>query len=170
MWVAIVFVVGCVAALAVGRAAGRLILAKLDGATSPRWLPGIVLLPALIPLSWHYQRNLELARGFEPAPSGDLDTLALAVPFAVVIYWLASILIVRRLPLLALAFPILAVFLYVQLVLAPLLGPPRDMAVDIHGFTLLLGFEAVATCLTFGLLWGLLGLLGMLRRWPIVQS
>lgn len=168
MWpFAFVFVAGCVAALAVGRTGGRALLTRVDAGASPRWLPGLVLLPALLPLAWHYQRNLELARGFGSSASPDLDTLALAVPFAVILFWLAASLVVRRLPLLALAFPILAVFLYVRLVLAQLLGPPRGMSVDIYGFTLLLGFEAVATCLTFGLLWGLLGLPGMLRRWPL---
>jgi len=168
MWpFAVIFVAGCLAALAGGRACGRALHARLSQAASPHWLPGVVLLPALLPLAWHYQRNLELARGFGPSAAGDLDTLALAVPIAVIVYWLGASLVVRRIPLLALAFPILAVFLYVRLVLAELLGPPRNMRVDVQGFTQLLGFEAVATCLTFGLLWGLLGLPGMLRRWPL---
>ncbi|PEQ13731.1 hypothetical protein B2G71_05275 [Novosphingobium sp. PC22D] len=159
------FVLGCVVSLAAGRAIGRWACARLGDAT-PRWLPGIALVPALLPLAWHYQSALALARADLSASNGDLEGLSLLVPFAVVVLWLVGTLAVRRLPLLAVAFPILAVFLYVRFVLARLLGPPRDLPVDREAFVILLGSEALATCAAFGFVWGVIGLLGMLRSWP----
>ncbi|WP_156841419.1 hypothetical protein [Novosphingobium aquimarinum] len=170
MWpVAVVFCLGCVLALAVGRVIGQAIDERLSPGNSPAWLPGLILLPALLPLSWHYQHVLGLARGYLPTQTADFGYLELVVPIGVVALWLSFSALIRRIPLAALAFPILSTYLYVAFVLGRIVGPPRDMPLERNAFVILLAGEAAATCLIFGMAWGMLSLPGMLRRWPVAR-
>jgi len=161
----------CVPALFLGLTLGCAAGARWDR-LMPRWLPPVVLVPGLLLIAWHFRRISDFIApsGYvtdRPAAASELEMLGLALPFAVVAVWGLAILLVRRLPIGALAFPIFATQLYLFGVAqaAPLVREVIDT--QSAWLSLLVAGQVPMTIAVGGFLWSALGRAGLLARWPL---
>lgn len=138
----------------------------------PRWLPAAVLVPGLVPIAWHFRRISDFLAPVTPVndgrgAAGELEMLALVLPFAVVAVWGSAILLVRRMPVCALAFPFLATWLYLTGVAqaAPLV---REVVSERSAWlSLLTASQAPVTIAVAGFLRTALGRNGIFAPWPL---
>jgi hypothetical protein len=160
-----------VVALAFGLALGRAACGRW-GRDMPRWLPAAVLVPGLLPLAWHFRR---IADFIAPVPSlagpagaeAQLEMLSLALPFTVVAVWGLAVLAVRRIPVLAVAFPAVATLLYLEGMkrFAPLVSEAIHACAN--WLAAVIAAQVPVTCAMAAFLWTALGRDGLFMRWPL---
>ncbi|WP_207094521.1 hypothetical protein [Novosphingobium sp. PY1] len=160
-----------IAALVLGLALGRRARLRWPDAM-PRWMPAAVLVPGLLPLSWHFRRISDFVAPVSgimdrSGAAAELEALAFGLPFAVLGLWGLAILIARRLPAFAALFPGLATLLYflgtAQAV--PLVGEVIAARRDWHD--LLIAAQVPASLAICGFLWGALGRAGLFAPWSL---
>lgn len=160
-----------VPALLAGLALGHFAKRRWDG-LMPRWLPAAILVPGVLPIAWHFRRISDFIAPVSIAQqrsgaAAELEMLSLVLPFAVVGIWGLAILLVRRIPVFALAFPLLATWFYLTGVAqaAPLVRAVMDARAV--WLSLLVAAQAPATIAVAGFLWNALGREGLVSRWPL---
>lgn len=166
----VLLALSCVPALFLGLAIGHAARSRWDG-LMPRWLPSAALAPGLLLIAWHFRRISDfiapVADGTDRSGAAvELEMLSLVLPFAVLAVWGLAILLVRRFPAGALAFPFVATRLYLFGVgqTAPLVGDVIDA--QSAWLSLLVASQAPVTIAVAGFLWNALGRAGLLAPWP----
>jgi hypothetical protein len=160
-----------VLALAVGLALGRAARTRWDD-LMPRWLPAAVLVPGLLPVAWHFRRVSDFIApvsgiSVDSGVAGELEVLSLALPFAVVAIWGLAILLVRRVPLGAVAFPIVATALYLFGITRAFPHVGQLIEEQSDWLFLLLAVQIPMTVAVAGFLRVALGRPGLLLPWPL---
>lgn len=138
----------------------------------PRWLPPAALVPGLLPIAWHFRRISDFiapvsGMSIDSGAAAELHVLSLALPFAVVAIWGLVILLVRRIPLAAIAFPLVATALYLfgMTRAFPHVGQLIEEQSD--WLLLLLAAQIPMTVAVAGFLRVALGRPGLLLPWPL---
>ncbi|SLJ87044.1 hypothetical protein [Novosphingobium mathurense] len=170
---AFILILFCIVALALGLALGRRAHLRWPK-TMPRWMPAAVLVPGLLPLSWHFRSISDFIAPVtgvidRSGAAGELEALALGLPFAILALWGIAILITRRLPAFAAFFPALATLFYLvgAAQAAPLVGEVIAARGDWHD--LLIAAQVPATLAVCGFLWGALGRARVFASWALRQ-
>lgn len=167
----LILTLSCVPALFLGLALGHAARSRWDG-LMPRWLPAVALVPGLLPVAWHFRRISDFISPVATADgtsraAGELEMLALVLPFAVVAVWGLAILLVRRFPVCALVFPLLAIQLYLSGV-AQAAPQVREVIEARSGWlSLLVAAQVPVTIAVAGFVWNALGRAGLLAPWPL---
>lgn len=167
----LLLILSCVPALLAGLALGHVARSRWNG-LMPRWLPALALVPGLVPLAWHFRRISDFispvsAVTERSGAAGELEMLALVLPFTVVAVWGLAILLTRRFPAGALAFPAVATALYLFGIAEA--APQVGEVIDARSawFSLLLLVQLPVTVAVAGFLWSTLGRSGLFARWPL---
>lgn len=167
----VLLALSCVPALLLGLAIGHAARSRWDG-LMPRWLPSAALAPGLLLIAWHFRRVSDFIAPVATAlaSSGavaELQMLSLVLPFAVVVVWGLAILLVRRFPLCALAFPLAATQVYLFGIAQAAPQVRQVIGAQSEWLSFLLASQIPVTLAVGGFLWSALGRAGVAAPWPL---